>query len=173
MFVGLPASGKSTVSASIIADNDMYHRYSTDDLVEQFAEENDMTYSEAFPDYIKTATDIANDELAEALELGVDVIWDQTNMTIKKRRQILQKFDDTYRKECICILPPFTEDDVAEWKTRLGNRPGKVIPEFVLTNMAKSFQLPTSNEGFNSISFYDINGVSVDRNKAADLFGSL
>jgi hypothetical protein len=173
VFVGLPAVGKSHVRANVIAhmnDSDVFV-YSTDDLIDQFAADTGVTYSEAFKTFVKDATQQADLDVVYAIEDLRSVVWDQTNMSDKKRRKILTRFPDAYKKNCTCILPPFNDDQAAEHKRRLENRPGKVIPAFIMRSMGNSFVLPSTNEGFNNVSYYDLYGDTVDRNRAADLFG--
>ena len=111
-----------------------------------------------FTDYVKEATRLANEGLATAIAEGRNVIWDQTNMSRKKRAAILTKFPDDYTRTCICIEPPETAEDEYELNRRLKSRPGKNIPPFVMANMRKSYQKPNLNEGFATVAFYDISG---------------
>lgn len=173
ILVGLPASGKSTARAQAVASGsarDSYH-YSTDDKIEKYAAEVNKSYSDVFDEYVKLATQEANDEVKDAIAREQNVLWDQTNMTVKKRRKIMNQFPDEYRKECICILPPFNEQQEEELHRRLDGREGKNIPDFVMRNMRNSFELPSQNEGFNRVLYFDIYGKMVDRNRAAELFG--
>lgn len=172
VLVGLPASGKSFArSESSLFENipDSYH-YSTDDAIDAFCAEVGVTYSEGFADFIKEATAIANTEVALAIADGRSVIWDQTNMSRKKRQAILDRFGNEYRKECFCFLPPFTDEQQIELRNRLDNRPGKDIPDFVMRNMLQSFQLPTTNEEFNRVRYFDIRSNVIKRLEAAELF---
>lgn len=175
IMVGLPASGKSTAraKAKMTGASAASHHYSTDDHIDAYAAEVGMTYSEVFQDYVKAATALADQGLEGALTKKQNVIWDQTNMTAKKRRQILNRFPREYRKECICILPPFTNDQVLELARRLESRPGKNVPKFVMQSMRNSFELPSESEGYARVMYFDIYGNIVDRNQAADLFGKL
>jgi len=173
VLVGLPASGKSTARAAAVASGaaaNSYH-YSSDDEIDRYAAEVGSTYSEVFTDYVKAATEIADQGLEVALANKQNVLWDQTNMTVKKRRKIMNRFPEEYRKECICILPPMNQQQEDELERRLSTRAGKDIPDFVMKSMRDSFQLPSQNEGFNRIMFFDIYGNMVDSNKAAELFG--
>jgi len=174
VLVGLPGSGKSTgrILNTIKSIGEYDFCYSTDDKIEGYANEVGSTYNNVFQDYIKTATKLADAELVEAISNGQDVIWDQTNMSAKKRKKVLDRFPKNYRKECVCILPPFDQDQEDELKRRLDSRPGKTIPNYAMRNMRKSFQLPSTNEGFNHVHYFDIYGNMIDRNTAADLFGS-
>lgn len=173
VLVGLPGSGKSTARAQAAATGASAHsyHYSTDDKLDDRAAELGMTYSEVFSDYIKEVTAEADAEVAEAIERRQGVVWDQTNMTAKKRRKILDRFPKEYRRECVCLLPPMDGAQEAELRRRLESRPGKEIPDHIMRSMRHSFQLPSVNEGFNRVLYFDIYGNMVDRNHAADLFG--
>lgn len=173
VMVGLPASGKSTArqtSAATGASAKSYH-YSTDDKIEVMAARQGVTYSEAFESAIKEATAKSNLELAEAIENRQGVIWDQTNLNARKRRKILNQFpSEVYRRECICILPPMNHVQESELQRRLHTRPGKSIPNTVIQSMRASFQLPTVEEGFDRVMFFDIFGNWINPKQASDFF---
>lgn len=174
VLVGLPASGKSTARAHAATNGpsaNSYH-YSTDDKLEQFAADLDSTYDDVFKAYAKDAMTISDQEVAEAIAQERGVIWDQTNMSRKKRSKIVNRFGNNYRKECICILPPFTAEQQIELERRLADRPGKNIPVFVIKSMLASFELPSMNEGFTRVLYFDIFGNMIERNQAADKFGT-
>jgi predicted kinase len=175
ILVGLPASGKSTARAKAVESgaSATSYQYSTDDIVDRIAAELGMTYSEVWSDYIKEATAEADVAVRVAIANKQGVLWDQTNMTAKKRGKILNMFGNEWRKECICILPPFTAEQQIELERRLASREGKHIPKFVMANMLKSFMLPGMNEGFNRVLYFDIYGTMIERNQAAELFGKL
>lgn len=175
ILVGLPASGKSTARAAAVASGsaaNSYH-YSTDDKIDAYAAEMGKTYNDVFTEYASIAGQIADQEVADAIGSGRNVLWDQTNMTAKKRRKILQRFPKEYSRDCICILPPFTDEQEMELQRRLSSRAGKNIPDFVMRSMRASFELPSTNEGFNRVMYFDIYGNMIDRNRAADLFGKM
>jgi predicted kinase len=175
ILVGLPASGKSTARAAAVASGsarDSYH-YSTDDKIDAYAAELGMTYSEVFTEYASVAGRIADQEVADAIGAGRNVLWDQTNMTAKKRAKILKRFPKEYSRDCICILPPFTQEQEDELQRRLTSRAGKDIPDFVMRSMRQSFELPSTNEGFNRVMYFDIYGNMIDPNRAAELFGRM
>lgn len=158
MFIGLPASGKSTLVSRIKQDS--YWVYSTDAYIERVAASQNKTYDEVFANSITTATSEAEKYLALALAMKTPIIWDQTNLSDKKRRKVITKLQSyDYDIHAHCVVPPETVEDIAEWNRRLHSRKGKSIPDFVIDNMIKSYVKPTLEEGFASISFYDIYGV--------------
>lgn len=162
VMVGLPALGKSTLIEKLRTPETWI--YSTDMYIDAVAEDNGITYSEAFESNIKAATEFNERKLTTMMDLRKDIIWDQTNLGVGKRRKIINRMRQAgYEVRCICILPPEPGwfDDQKAWSYRLRNRPGKIIPQHVLSNMIESFVEPTMDEGFDEISFYNMYGFLI------------
>lgn len=143
VMVGLPGAGKSTVIQKHFAD---YTLISSDDIIERKAAEDDKNYDEVFKKYVGYASGQLKRDFQQAVENNEDIVWDQTNLTKKKRRGILQKIPDHYRKVAVLVDPP----DFVRYE-RVAGRVGKSIPDEVIRNMEKSFQAPTKEEGFEKI----------------------
>ena len=145
MLIGVPASGKSTwvranvKPGSIVASSDEY--------LDAMAAREGKTYNEVFDKYIKAANQHVAVTVDTAMNKGLDIVWDQTNLTKKSRAPKLAKFGDDWEK--IAVVFPTPDDD--EWKRRLGSRPGKTIPSNILLGMKSSIQMPTRDEGFDEI----------------------
>jgi predicted kinase len=161
-MVGLPAMGKSTrVRDMSTIDPDVFV-YSTDNILERIAKFLGKTYDEVFEKHIKSATAEADIDLAYAIKERQDIIWDQTNLGVKKRAKIINRMRQAgYQVRCECIVPPASDysGDKEDWAQRLANRPGKTIPQHILSNMIESFVMPTADEGFDMITFYDMHGA--------------
>ncbi len=163
ILVGLPGSGKSTY-LNFVDDPEFggdVFVYSTDNYIEAQAKEAGKTYNDMFRDHIDAATKHMNDVLAIAISAGIDVYWDQTNMSSKKRKGILSKFPKNYRKECWCVRVPQTAEEWAELDRRLASRPGKTIPHHIVEAMADSYVEPTLDEGFDKITIVDLFGNKI------------
>jgi hypothetical protein len=172
-MVGLPAMGKSTL---VTFEELLYEKidmplfvYSTDNILESIANQLGKTYNDVFEKHIKSATVEADIDLAYAIKERQDIIWDQTNLGVGKRRKIINRMKQAgYQIRCSCIIPPEEGhfDDLKVWKQRLGSRPGKTIPDEVISNMYKSFVVPTIEEGFDMITFYNMQGalIGIDYN---------
>ena len=161
VMVGLPGLGKSTIVNGMYKDVDTFI-YSTDNLLEVAAKELGSTYDEVFETLIKSVTEAANGSLDVAIRNKQDIIWDQTNLGEGKRKKIINRMKQAgYQVRCNCILPPEAGwiDDQKTWAYRLANRPGKTIPQNILTNMIESFTVPTVAEGFDMITFYNMHGA--------------
>ena len=163
VMVGLPGLGKSTLIDGMWKDTDTFI-YSTDDLLEAAAKELGSTYNEVFETLIKSVTEAANASLDVAVKKRQDIIWDQTNLGVGKRGKIIRRMRQAgYQVRCVCIVPPEAGhiSDLKDWKYRLANRPGKTIPDEVLSNMYKSFVMPSKEEGFDMITFYNMQGALI------------
>jgi predicted ABC-type ATPase len=160
VMVGLPGLGKSTLIDGMYKPDAFI--YSTDAYIEAHAKESGKTYNDMFRDHIDAATKHMNDVLAISISASIDIIWDQTNLGVGKRTKIINRMRQAgYQVRCVCIVPPEAGhiSDLKDWKHRLANRPGKTIPDDVLTNMYRSFTIPTIDEGFDMITFYNMHGA--------------
>lgn len=161
VMVGLPALGKTTFIEKIkTADT---WTYSTDMFIETVAEDNGITYNEAFLSNIDAAIRFNDQKVQTVMQLRKNIIWDQTNLGVGKRKKIIDMMKEAgYTVNCICLLPPEPAhiSDQKDWSHRLKNREGKTIPLPVLTNMIENFVVPTLDEGFTMISFYTMFGSS-------------
>ena len=144
-LIGVPGSGKSTW-----VDTQNWAlacaKVSTDKWVEIYAKEVGRTYSEVFVDFMPTAVDLMAKEVVAARELGRDIIWDQTSVSVKSRKR---KFSMLRDYEHIAVV--FKTPEHTELMRRLANRPGKDIPEHVIASMIAGFEIPTEEEGFKEI----------------------
>jgi len=164
VMVGVPASGKSTfVKNFISADPDSFFVYSTDQFIEDAATHFNSTYNEMFESNIKGATASMNKLLEEAIaDKRQYIVWDQTNLGIKKRKTIIDKMKSMgYSVKCVSFIPPETQDELAEWNRRLESRPGKTIPVRFLNRMMTDYYRPELSEGFDDIETYDMFGTVI------------
>ncbi len=163
VLVGLPGSGKSTY-LNFVDDPEFggdVFVYSTDAYIEARAKEAGKSYDDMFSDHINEATKHMNNVLAVAISAGIDVYWDQTNMSSKKRKSILSKFPKSYRKECWCVRVPSTPEEWGDLEIRLTLREGKTIPHHIIEAMADSYVEPTHDEGFDKITIVDLFGNKI------------
>lgn len=148
ILVGLPGSGKSTWIRTAM-NRDDYAVISSDDEIEKYAQSKGLTYSDVFQDYVKTATVKMNKNFDDAVKANRNIIWDQTNLTPKKRKSILQKLPKQYRK--IAVVFTVDPDELQRRLDRRAQEEGKHIPQHIMTSMKSTFQMPTKDEGFHEI----------------------
>ena len=151
VLVGVPSSGKSSWIATQPLDWTRTVVVSSDGHIEKHAKSIGKTYSDVFKDYASTAMKLMNDDVTDAIAKGYDIIWDQTNTSIKTRSYKIKAVPDTYEKIAVMFMTP--EDK--EHARRLASRPGKNIPDDVMANMKSQLQIPTEQEGFDKIIFVD------------------
>ena len=147
VLCGLPGIGKTTDIVDYRKPG--WFIYSTDDYLELVAQSNGTDYNTVFEEYIKHATSYMNRQLSYAIQDRDNMIWDQTNLSRKKRSRILANFPADYYKECWYY--PVNARNHKRWQLNLTNRPGKTIPENVLQSMIKSIEVPIESEGFDQI----------------------
>lgn len=143
VMVGLPGSGKSTIIQRQFAG---YTIVSSDDIIQAKADEEGKTYSEVFSKYVGMASGQMKQNFRDAVKNNENIVWDQTNLTKKKRRGILNQIPNHYYTVAVVVDPP---DNVRY--SRMAGREGKEIPEEVIRNMEKSYQAPSKEEGFDKI----------------------
>jgi len=145
MLIGLPASGKSTY----IKSKTGYVIISTDDIIQSEADKIGKTYSEVFKDMIGLATTIANAQFRDAIRDKKNIIWDQTNVSAKKRINVLRQVPKYYHKTANVFTAPL--DVLKERLIKRGQETGKHIPFGIVVDMQNRFEMPTEAEGFDEI----------------------
>lgn len=151
VLVGIPGSGKSTWVRQQMAryPEKNYVVISLDDIIEELgAAAGIQNYGIAFYKFIGQATSMMKAKAQQAFADRRNIIWDQTSLTEKKRRSILNQARG-YRAEA--VVWSLTDE---EWKRRFNKRKaevGKDIPQNILDNMAKSFTMPNKTEGFEKV----------------------
>lgn len=148
MLCGLPTSGKSTYVNKLkkIPYWENAVVLSTDNYIDREAQRVGMTYNEAFEDLIDSATRQLEIDFIQAKDDGRDIIWDQTNLTIKSRRKKLSKLPSYYHRGAV-----YFKISLEEAIERNKHREGKLIPEDILKRMYNQFEIPTFTEGFDYV----------------------
>ena len=144
MLVGVPTSGKSTFSNQ--QKYSKYIRISSDDILQEVAKERQQSYNTVFKANIRFAQIAMMKVLRKAIEDGKSIIWDQTNLTRKQRKEKLKHIPAHYKKTAVYFIV-----DLKTALQRNTQRPCKVIPPEVLERMIKEYELPTLEEGFDTI----------------------
>lgn len=145
MLIGVPGSGKSTWIANQDWTKDI-PVVSSDKFIDEHAAKEGKTYNEVFKDYIKIATHLMENQVLICKANNTNIIWDQTNTSVKSRKAKLDKLDG-YEKIAIVFRTP----ERSELDVRLSGRPGKHIPKNVVDSMIANLEEPTEEEGFKEI----------------------
>lgn len=145
ILIGVPGSGKSTWLAKQDLTNAVI--VNVDQYIDSYAKNHGLTYSDVFADQIKNAMRLSRLDLRNALRAGKNIFVDQTNLTVKSRKQKLDQVPKGYIK--IAVVFPAPNDK--ELQRRLDSRPGKDLPDYVMRSMKNNFTRPRRGEGFNKV----------------------
>jgi predicted kinase len=152
VLCGLPASGKSFWRDKMLAKtNKEYIIVSSDDEIERMAAADGTNYTDGFDMYIGKATAIMKEKFKNAVENRKNIIWDQTNMTPKKRMSILAQVPKDYHK--VAVVFEITDAELKARSEKRQKETGKSVPLDVVRSMANSYSPPTKGEGFDVITF--------------------
>ena len=152
MLCGIPTSGKSTY-VKRLKKLDYWKDavvLSTDNYIEEYAKRVGQTYNEVFDDVIPDATRELELQLNMAKDKAKDIIWDQTNLSVKTRRKKLLKLPSYYGRGVV-----YFKVSLEEALERNKHREGKFIPESILKRMWHQFEIPTHNENFDYVEKVD------------------
>lgn len=154
LMVGIAGSGKSTIAKeieySIRMSSPKYDEYgradkvvliSSDDIrAEILGDVNDQSQNDKVFSHVHKL-------IKQAVKDYNHIIVDATNITIKNRRAIMNCLDNKkdYHKVAYIVNTP-----IEKCKENNSKRDRKV-PDYVIDNQAKKFEIPFANEGFNSI----------------------
>lgn len=139
MMVGLPASGKSTVSAELAEKYDAAV-FSSDALrKELFGDESNQSSNR------KLFAELHR-RIKKCLRDGGSAIYDATNISSKRRREFLQELAEIdCRKECVVMATPY-EQCLENNRNR-----DRQVPEHVIERMYRRWNTPYYFEGWDKI----------------------
>lgn len=140
MLIGVPNSGKSTYLTKHHSNDSLVSRDQT--LMDLHP---DMSYNDAFANQDSKLVDrLVREKYTSYIRSNDDIVHDMTNMTRKSRRKFLTQLPPTYYKRGIVFMTDFNE--ILERNENRSKSEGKHIPEHVIINMCKSFQVPLRSE---------------------------
>lgn len=141
VMVGIPGSGKTTSRAILNAK----YFVSSDWHIERLAKQQGKSYNEVFDEVAGEAQSEMLKDVDFMIRMNASFIWDQTNLTRKKRKYILGKIPVHYNKVAVFI-------DVSV-NTAIGrnNSRSRTIPEEIIIKMFHSLEPPSIAEGFDGI----------------------
>lgn len=147
ILIGLPGTGKSHWTKNIL--NDTYEVLSTDDLVEEFANQYSMTYDMVFSclgldGFEKTY----KKNLQNAIENKKNLVIDRTNLTLKSRKRITSALPKFY--EINYILFPYDENLQKEM-VKKRELSGKIISQETIATMINTYTPPSYQEKVDNI----------------------
>jgi predicted kinase len=141
VLVGLPGSGKSTWAA---AHPEGLAVASTDEYIEAYAAQHGLSYAEAFRQYHPQAKLLLKQRLNELIAARRPFIWDQTNITARKRRAVYNKLHATHRVVFVCFCVPV--EVCIERAQRRPRQAGEVINPALIRLWSSMLTFPEPGE---------------------------
>lgn len=149
--VGLPGCGKDYYYKTHFKDNEIRHISSDKIREEVFGDINDQTHnSEVFS--------IMEKEVIEAIKMGVDIYYNATNLSGRRREHLIniaKKFG--VEKVIILLFVPPYQTCFERNKNR-----DRIVPQYAMDRMLKQFEPPHKSEGWDEIKI-----IGADGNKEA------
>ena len=153
MMVGLAGSGKSTVATELTEGRDDIVIISSDSIREELLGDvnNQEKNGDVFVEMAKRTR--------KALEDGLHVIYDATNLSRKKRKGLLSQLPKKLDIEKIVIYVATNYNTIIKQNA---NRE-RVVPTQAIERMYKSLQIPVYGEGWDKIIYeYDEQTIQND-----------
>lgn len=149
---GVSGSGKSTY-----IKNHNLCSVSTDELVEEYARENNFNYTQAFDEIqnkklFGTLNSIFYDNIVDLVNSGKDFAIDRTSLNSFTRKSLIDLVKSNSGDSKVKVVFFDIPKDVV--LKRLADREaktGKSIPKDIIEKQFESFEKPNSNEGFDSL----------------------
>jgi predicted kinase len=150
ILIGIPGSGKTTYAKKHLLDDKTVYLSSDDIRLELFGYENQNNNELVFNTMQKRAK--------EALKSGLNVVYDATNLSRKKRKTIIdigKRYSAVYAYMFCCSIGTLLERNMTRQERRL--------PWDKLEMMIKSLDIPFMYEGFDYITYIN-NGCEKEFN---------
>ena len=157
IMVGVPCSGKSTYVKNNL-DITKYQLLSSDNILEDFAKKEGITYNEAFKKYYPQAKALFYKQFVEASAKGQNIIVDRTSLNIEERAVLLKQAS---KHQAVCFDFKIDYETAMERNQKRAST-GKFIPEETLKKMFAKYQKPSFDEGFARIVTIDAFGKTLD-----------
>lgn len=138
ILIGLPGSGKTTYAKQYLINNNVIYLSSDDMRVELFGYENQTDNTKVF--------DEMNNRTRKALQSDMDVIYDATNLSRKRRKHFIQTVCRGFEVDAMLFCCPI---DII--RVRNITRSERHLPDDKLENMITNIDIPLYYEGFNDI----------------------
>ena len=139
ILIGAPGSGKSTWGKDLIAKDPSVVRLCPDDFRAQFGTgEGDQSVS-------AQAFEATRNGMKEALKNGNNVLIDATNMYRKTRGDFV-RIAQFGNAKTIAVVFEATKEILLERNKMRGAAGGRDVPEFVIDNMLRKYETPTTQE---------------------------
>lgn len=138
VMCGIPACGKSTFCQHLIAGGMLW--VSSDNI------RKELYGDESIQKAPNRVFKIAHNHMKESGQKGFDCVFDATNLTARIRKNVVEEMRPYYD----FILCYYFKPNLAESVKRNSAR-SRNVPVNVIEKMALSFEIPTTDEGFDYV----------------------
>ena len=147
LLIGHPLVGKSTFIKNKLNNLD-FNLISRDNII------LDLSYTK---EYNKAWDEVNHKEVDRILNKRIDnsilnnesVVIDMTNLTKKRRKGFINRFNDYYKVGILFDI--LSSDEIKSRNEKRNNEESKYINESIINTMISSYQIPTKEEGFDKI----------------------
>lgn len=123
---------------------------STDDIISQYADAFDKSYTEVFSNYYQSAEAEYLEVIRQFQEDNETFIIDRTHVTEASRKRTLRLIEPHYTKICI-YFPSYTVDALMQRITQRSADGGHFVDRKYVEDKVAEYRVPTYTEGFDMI----------------------
>lgn len=153
MLVGLPASGKSTLSQRLSIEHDA-EIVSSDEIRKELLNDiNNQTNNDKI-------FNVMHDRVVELLSINRNVIYDATNLNRKRRKHLINHVFKADQK-----IVYYINESIGTVLLRDSDRE-RTVGEQVISKMYKNLHIPVEGEGWNKVIYVNHNNEDLLKLKA-------
>lgn len=147
LLIGHPLVGKSTFIKNKLNNLD-FNLISRDNII--FELSSTKEYNKAWDEVNHKEVDrILNKRIDNSILNNESVVIDMTNLTKKRRKGFINRFNGYYKVGILFDILP--SDEIKSRNEKRNNEESKYINESIINTMISSYQIPTKEEGFDKI----------------------
>ena len=147
LLIGHPLVGKSTFIKNKLNNLD-FNLISRDNIILELS--STKKYNSAWDEVNHKDVDrILNERIDNSIINNESVVIDMTNLTKKRRKGFINRFNDYYKVGILFDI--LSSDEIKSRNEKRNNEESKYIGESIIQNMISSYQTPTKEEGFDKI----------------------
>ncbi len=147
LLIGHPLVGKSTFIKNKLNNLD-FNLISRDNIMLELSSTKE--YNKAWDEVNHKEVDrILNKRIDNSILNNESVVIDMTNLTKKRRKGFINRFNDYYKVGILFDI--LSSDEIKSRNEKRNNEESKYINESIINTMISSYQTPTKEEGFDKI----------------------
>ena len=147
LLIGHPLVGKSTFIKNKLNNLD-FNLISRDNIILDLSSTKE--YNKAWDEVNHKEVDrILNKRIDNSILNNESVVIDMTNLTKKRRKGFINRFNDYYKVGILFDI--LSSDEIKSRNEKRNNEESKYINESIINTMISSYQTPTKEEGFDKI----------------------